>query len=166
MDARVAAALSRVRQQAAKVEFNASAYEEAVQLLESLPSAKFVDERVELAWHVCAGLGANQRRDLSRRALCVSFPMDSTIRARVWERRWLSAMGTLESWEGNTLRSLKLKMAALALSKELGDHRGEAVEWLNLSVDAATSARYEEAIELIDRAIAVTGPHDGKADLF
>ena len=166
ISARVAAALSQVQQQAAKVEFDVSAYEEAVQLLELLPPANFVDERVELAWHVCAGLGTNQRRDLWRRALCASFPVDSTIRARTWERRWLTAMGVLEVWDGNTQRALKLQMTALALSQQLGDRRGEAVEWMNLSVTAVASARYEEAMELIERAVAAIGPHDYHAEFF
>ena len=79
----IAEAQAAVLEQTEKNEFDAAPYERATELLESLPPAKYVDERVRLALDITAATRSDYRLDLSRRALYAAFSLIANLRTSV-----------------------------------------------------------------------------------
>jgi hypothetical protein len=73
--------------QTKKNEFDPVPYEHATLLLESLPPAKFVDDRVQLALDITVATRNDYRPDLSRRALYAAFAPGSELKDKYVERK-------------------------------------------------------------------------------
>ncbi|HQR21615.1 MAG TPA: hypothetical protein PKV98_12150, partial [Burkholderiaceae bacterium] len=157
-------ALASVRQKAEDAELDFGFYEEQVRLLESLSTPAgadrwFVDRRIELAWEIVRQLGTSfpSGRTLSRRALIAAFPSGSELTDRRWERKWHTALGSIEFWSGRVDLAWRLKSRALQLARELGDTVGEVIELGNFAGWLNGAGRYESSLELVATAVHVAG---------
>lgn len=148
---------ARLREQAAKAEFDHGPFEKATAFLESLPPTEFADDRVRLAWEICVVAGTSVRPDLSRRALHAAFPTGSKLKDKQLERKWLTGTGALEAARGNIQVALKCKINALKLSEELGDRAGTCAEWGNLAFIAAGAGLYQDVIAYSTAAMNTGG---------
>lgn len=152
-------ALERVREKCEDIELDHAFFEEQVQLLESLsPPTWPVDRRIELAWAIVRQLGTQIKRSLSRRAFYAAFPPDSSVADPLWARKWMTALGALEFWEGNTHVAWKLQASALKKARELGDRIGECTQLGNMANWASSTAQFETALALTSAAIEAAGP--------
>lgn len=151
----IAEAHAAVLEQTKKNEFDAAPYERATELLESLPPAKFVDGRVQLALDITLATRTEYRPDLSRRALYAAFPSSGEIKDRRLKRKWFTFMGIMEAAFGNTDRSFRCKLIALELSEQLADLNGILAEWNGFANSASGAGLYEDAVRYATIALEV-----------
>lgn len=156
----IAEARDAVLEQTKKNEFDPGPYERATQLLESLPAAKFVDDRVQLALDITCATRIDYRPDLSRRALYAAFPADGEIKDLRLRRKWFTFTGIIEAHWGNVDRAFKYKIVALGLCEQLGDSLGFCVECVNFSSLASGSGLYEDAVRYATVAIEAKSDSD------
>ena len=91
----LAAARRTVREQSEKAQFEPATYEHATQLLEALPRAEVVDDRVQLALDITFATRDDYRPDLSRRALCRLSCRQQNQRPPLL-RKWLTFTAIIE----------------------------------------------------------------------
>jgi len=157
----IAAARRSVLEQSQRAQFEAASYEQATQLLESLPPANVVDNRVELALDITFATRDDYRPDLSRRALYAAFPAGSTVKNQRLLRRWLTFTAIIEGCFGNVERALKYKLASLKLCEELNDRLGFCSEWANFATFATGAGLYSDAVQYATVALVAL---EAKAD--
>ena len=158
----LAAARRTVREQSEKAQFEPATYEHATQLLEALPRAEVVDDRVQLALDITFATRDDYRPDLSRRALYAAFPAGSKIKDRRLLRKWLTFTAIIEGVFGNAERALKYKLASLKLCEELNDDLGFCSEWLNFATFATGAGLYRDAVQYA--TVALEAKVDGGTD--
>jgi HD-GYP domain-containing protein (c-di-GMP phosphodiesterase class II) len=155
----IADARAAVLEQTKNAVFNVGPYERATELLESVPFAAFVDDRVQLALDIAVATRTDHRPDLSRRALYAAFPAGSELKDAHLKRKWFTFAGAIEIGFGNVHRALEYKLVALELCEELKDWLGFCAEWCNFSTIAAGAGLYHDAVQY--STIAIEGKGDG-----
>jgi putative nucleotidyltransferase with HDIG domain len=156
----LAEAHAAVLEQSKKNEFEPAPYELATELLESLPPAEFVDDRVQLALDITHATRLDYRPDLSRRALYGAFPAGSELKNRSLKRKWFTFAGIIESGLGNVERALKYKLIALELCEQLKDAGGFCSEWMSFANLASGAGLYQEAAQYATVVIEAKGGSD------
>lgn len=156
----IADARTAVLEQTKKAVFDAVPYERATELLESLPPAQFVDDRVQLALDITVATRADHRPDLSGRALYAAFPAGSELKDTHLKRKWFTFAGVIEIASGNVDRAIKYKLIALELCEELKDWLGFYTEWVNFSTIAAGAGLYHDAAQYAMVALEAKGDGD------
>jgi HD-GYP domain-containing protein (c-di-GMP phosphodiesterase class II) len=156
----IAQARAAVLEQNKKDTFDATPYEHATELLESLPPSKFVDSRVQLALDITVATRADYRPDLSRRALYAAFPAGGELKDLSLKRKWFTFSGIIESSWGNAERAFKYKFIALELCEQLKDLLGFCAEWNNFASLANGSGLYRDAERYATVAIDSAGDSD------
>jgi HD-GYP domain-containing protein (c-di-GMP phosphodiesterase class II) len=149
----IAKAHAAVLEQTRKNEFDAAPYERATDLLELLPAATFVDDRVRLALDITLATRTDYRPDLSRRALYAAFPSGGELKDPCLKRKWFTFTGILEAASGNVERAIRFKLVALELCEQLKDSYGFQVEWMGFANSASGAGLYEDAVRYATIAV-------------
>jgi len=160
-DAALAEALAAVLEQSRRDEFDIEPCMHAITVLESLPTAGKVDDRVEVALAVARCLGP-ERAILSLRAMAAANPAGAQICDPHRRRRWLNFSGALQRLVKNPGLGAAYLASAMELASELKDALGTCVIWSNLSMFASDSGQYADAVRFTSLAIRAAEAH--KAD--
>lgn len=152
----IAEAQAAVLNQSKTNEFEAAPYERATALLESLPVATIVDQRVQLALDITSATRTEHRIDLSRRALYAAFPVGSEITQPGLKRKWLTFASVIESNSGNVELAFKYKLLALDLCEQTGDDYGFFIEYCNMAGIASGAGLHLDAFQYANAVIEGT----------
>lgn len=125
----------------------------AIELLENLPAAAAVDDRVQLALDTTRCLGGQEHPELGVRALLASKPPGAEISDPYLHRKWLLFVEALEVGLGHPGSAIRHLAAALELATELQDVIGICNVWNNLSRLAAGVGQFEDAVRYTTLAL-------------